>query len=74
MPFLISLCPMYNNIYKETFVKFQITVNDIQYIFFEHRHNPRNISHIEIEGPLLLHKLIYESKTVSILLFLVVVL
>lgn len=44
-------------------------VNDIQFTYFEHRMKPQHISHIEIEGPLLLHKLIYESKTVSDLLW-----
>lgn len=45
---------------------FKIMVNDIQFTFFEHRLNPRNISHVEIEGRLLLHKLIYESKRIIV--------
>lgn len=48
------------------FFVLQIMVNDILFTFFEHRLNPHNISHIEIEGQLLLHKLIYESKRVCV--------
>lgn len=45
---------------------FKIMVNDTQFTYFEHRLNPKNISHIEIEGPLLLHKLVYESKAIIV--------
>lgn len=45
---------------------FKILVNDTQFTYFEHRMNPQNITHIEIEGTILLHKLIYESKMIIV--------
>ncbi|KAK3915633.1 Tectonin beta-propeller repeat-containing protein [Frankliniella fusca] len=50
----------------ERFAVNLILVNDIPFTYFEHRVKPQNITHIEIEGTILLHKLIYESKMIIV--------